>query len=88
MATLALTELADRAAAGQLPLDPRTAAAGAARRHSEMTRAILRGYELPDSEHIHAVRLPHSTFHGYVSLERSGGFDHSGQVEASWVKLF
>jgi AcrR family transcriptional regulator len=118
MATLALTELADRAAdalagragkqalvafanayrsyatqhpgryaAGQLRIDPESAAAGAAVRHSEMTRAILRGYELPEAEHIHAVRLLHSTFHGYVSLERTGGFDHSGQVEASWTKM-
>jgi AcrR family transcriptional regulator len=76
-----------RYAAGQLQLDPELPAAGAARRHSEMTRAILRGYDLPDSEHIHAVRLLHSTFHGYVSLERTGGFDHSGQVEASWTRL-
>jgi hypothetical protein len=52
-----------------------------------MTRAILRGYELPEPEHIHAVRLLHSTFHGFVSLERTGGFDYSGQVEASWTRL-
>lgn len=76
-----------RYAAGQLQLDPETAAASAAARHSEMTRAILRGYDLPEDEHIHAVRLLHSTFHGYVSLERTGGFDHSGQVEASWARL-
>lgn len=76
-----------RYAAGQVPLDPESPAADAARRHSEMTRAILRGYELPDAEHIHAIRLLHSTCHGYVSLERTGGFDHSGQVEASWTKI-
>jgi AcrR family transcriptional regulator len=76
-----------RYAAGQLRLDPDTAAAGAAGRHSELTRAILRGYELPESEHVHAVRLLHSAFHGYVSLERSGGFDHSGRTEDSWARL-
>ncbi len=76
-----------RYAAGQLPLDPQTAAASAARRHSDMTRAILRGYELPESEQVHAVRLLHSTFHGYVSLERSGGFDHSGRTDASWARV-
>ncbi|HYQ63834.1 TetR/AcrR family transcriptional regulator [Actinophytocola sp.] len=76
-----------RYAAGQLRLDPETAAVSAARRHSEMTRAILRGYDVPESEHDHAVRLLHSTFHGYVSLERAGGFDHSGDVEASWSRI-
>lgn len=74
-----------RYAAGQLPVSPATA--DAARRHSEMTRAILRGYELPEAEHIHAVRLLHSTFHGYVSLERAGGFAHSGEVAASWRRV-
>ena len=76
-----------RYAAAQLPLDPETAAASAARRHSDLTRAILRGYDLPQAEHNHAVRLLHSTFHGYVTLERSGGFDHSGDVEASWTRI-
>lgn len=76
-----------RYAAGRMRLDPATAAASAAGRHSEMTRAILRGYALPEDQEVHAVRLLHSTFHGYVSLERSGGFDHSGQVEASWERV-
>ncbi|MBP2335330.1 AcrR family transcriptional regulator [Saccharothrix coeruleofusca] len=76
-----------RYAAGQLRLDAETAAASAGRRHTEMTRAILRGYEVPESEQVHAVRLLHSAFHGYVSLERSGGFDHSGEIESSWDRL-
>lgn len=76
-----------RYAAGQLRLDPETAAASAAGRHSAMTRAILRGYDVPDGEHTHAVRLLASAFHGYVSLERTGGFDYSGDVEASWGRL-
>lgn len=76
-----------RYAAGQLRLDPETAAAGAAPRHSAMTKAILRGYDLPAAEEIHAVRLLHSTFHGYVSLEQSGGFDHSGEVATSWHRI-
>jgi AcrR family transcriptional regulator len=76
-----------RYAAAQLQLDPQTAAASAARRHSEMTKAILRGYQLPEPEQVHAVRLLHSAFHGYVTLERSGGFDHSGEVETSWDRL-
>jgi AcrR family transcriptional regulator len=74
-----------RHAAGQLPISPATA--DAARRHSELTRAILHGYGLPETEHVHAVRLLHSTFHGYVSLERAGGFDQSGDVAASWRRV-
>lgn len=76
-----------RYAAGQLRLDPETAVASAGPRHTAMTRAILRGYRLPEAEHVHAVRLLHSAFHGFVSLERSGGFDHSGVVEQSWARL-
>jgi AcrR family transcriptional regulator len=76
-----------RYTAAQLQLDPETAATSAARRHSDMTRAILRGYDLPETEHDHAVRLLHSTFHGYVTLERSGAFDHSGNVAASWTRI-
>jgi AcrR family transcriptional regulator len=76
-----------RYAAARLRLDPETAAGSAGRRHTEMTRAILRGYALPEAEHVHAVRLLHSTFHGYVSLEQSGGFDHTGQVAASWARV-
>lgn len=76
-----------RYAAGQVRLDASSPAAPAAVRHSAMTRAILRGYAVPEDEHVHAVRLLHSAFHGYVSLERSGGFDHSDDVDASWARL-
>ena len=76
-----------RYAAAQLHLDPATAATSAAGRHSAMTRAILRGYALPEAEHDHAVRLLHSTFHGFVTLERTGGFAYSGDIEASWTRV-
>ncbi|HEY0451387.1 TetR/AcrR family transcriptional regulator [Actinophytocola sp.] len=76
-----------RYAAAQLELDPATAVASAAGRHSEMTRAILRGYHLPEPDQTDAIRLLHSTFHGYVSLEAAGGFDHSPrEVGASWSR--
>jgi len=71
----------------QLELDAETAAASAGRRHSEMTRAILRGYRLSDPDQTDAVRMLHSTFHGYVSLERSGGFRHTPRsVDLSWSR--
>jgi AcrR family transcriptional regulator len=76
-----------RYTAMQIELDPETAAVGGARRHSDMTRAILRGYALPEPDQTDAIRLLHSTFHGYVSLERVGGFSHSPRdVEASWSR--
>ncbi|MFC0864352.1 TetR/AcrR family transcriptional regulator [Sphaerimonospora cavernae] len=60
---------------------------GAGVRHSEMTRALLRGYDLPEPDQTDAVRILHSTFHGYVSLERVGGFRrHPREVEASWSR--
>ncbi|WBB67116.1 TetR/AcrR family transcriptional regulator [Micromonospora sp. WMMD812] len=76
-----------RYAAMQMDIDPETAAASAARRHAEMTRAILRGYHLPEPDQTDAVRMLHSTFHGYVSLERSGGFRHTPRTtDASWAR--
>lgn len=77
-----------RYAAAQLRLDPATAAASAGRRHAELTRAILRGYDLAEPEQTHAVRLLGSTFHGYVSLELGGGFSHSApDTEQTWSRV-
>ncbi|WP_234376903.1 TetR/AcrR family transcriptional regulator [Streptomyces sp. TP-A0356] len=76
-----------RYTAAQLKLDPETAAMSAAGRHSEMTRAILRGYQLSEPDQTDAVRMLHSTFHGYVSLETAGGFRHHPRAaEASWSR--
>ncbi|MGP3949947.1 TetR/AcrR family transcriptional regulator [Streptomyces sp. 7N604] len=76
-----------RYAATQFRLDPETAAASAAGRHAEMTRAILRGYELPEAEQTHAVRLLHSTLYGYVSLETAEAFQHARGVDTSWDRV-
>jgi AcrR family transcriptional regulator len=66
-------------------LDPETPAGDAARRHSDLTRALLRGYHLPEPAQTDAIRLLHSTFHGYVTLEAAGLFDHTPrEVDASW----
>jgi AcrR family transcriptional regulator len=76
-----------RYAAAQLQLDRETAEASAARRHADMTRAILRGYRLAEPDQTDAVRLLHSTFHGYVSLERAGGFRHTPRTtDATWSR--
>ena len=95
----ALTALADvyrdyarehpgRYAAAQLRLDPETAAASAGPRHAEMTRAILRGYDLTEPDQTHAVRLLGSVFHGYVTLELAGGFSHSEPgSDVTWSRI-
>ncbi|MFD8498474.1 TetR/AcrR family transcriptional regulator [Amycolatopsis sp. NPDC059657] len=74
-----------RYAAAQLEIDPDSVAAEPARRHAALTRALLRGYGLAEPAETDAVRLLHSTFHGYVSLERGGGFSHQARgADASW----
>ncbi|MEU6914856.1 TetR/AcrR family transcriptional regulator [Streptomyces olindensis] len=77
-----------RYAAAQLRLDPATAAASAGVRHAQMTRALLRGYDLTEPDQTHAVRLLGSVFHGYVSLELGGGFSHSApDTDETWVRV-
>ena len=76
-----------RYAAAQLRLDPETAAASAGVRHAQMTRAILRGYDLTEPDQTHAVRLLGSVFHGYVTLELGGGFSHSApDTQETWSR--
>lgn len=76
-----------RYAAARLRLDPATAAASAGPRHAEMTRAVLRGYQLAEPDATHAVRLLGSVFHGFTSLELDGAFDHSEPPPAdSWER--
>ncbi|MFE9186387.1 TetR/AcrR family transcriptional regulator [Micromonospora haikouensis] len=77
-----------RYAAAQLRLDPATAAASAGVRHARMIRSILRGYDLTEPDQTHAVRLLGSVFHGYVSLELGGGFDHSApDTQETWTRI-
>jgi AcrR family transcriptional regulator len=73
-----------RYAAARLRVDPSSPAVDPALRNSELMRAILREYKLPEAEEVHAVRLLGSVFHGFASLEASGAFVHSGDVDASW----
>lgn len=75
-----------RYAAARFELDAETAAASAAPRHTEMIRALLRGYDLPEPGQTDAVRFLGGAFHGYVSLEMAGGFRHTPRdVDASWA---
>ncbi|MEU8516929.1 WHG domain-containing protein [Kitasatospora sp. NPDC048722] len=77
-----------RYAAARLQLDPETARASAAVRHSQMTRAILRGYDFVEPDETDAVRLLGSTFHGYVTLETGGSFAHTPRdTEDTWARI-
>ncbi|WP_131740237.1 TetR/AcrR family transcriptional regulator [Actinomadura roseirufa] len=77
-----------RYAAAQMRLDAAAAAASAGARHARMTRAVLRGYDLAEPDQTHAVRLLGSVFHGYVSLELGGGFDHSApDTQETWTRI-
>ncbi|MFI6922434.1 TetR/AcrR family transcriptional regulator [Nonomuraea spiralis] len=76
-----------RYAATQIELDSESLDLDAGRRHSDLTRAILRGYDLAEPDQTDAVRMLHSTLHGYVTLETAGGFRrHSRAADASWSR--
>ncbi|RSS66713.1 TetR/AcrR family transcriptional regulator [Streptomyces sp. WAC06614] len=77
-----------RYAATQYPLDRDTALASAGVRYARLTRAVLRGYDLPEPEQTHAVRMLGGLFHGYVGLETAGGFSHSApDSQESWERI-
>jgi AcrR family transcriptional regulator len=77
-----------RYAATRTPLSADSPAIAAGRRHAELTRSILRGYELDRTTTVHAVRLLGSVFHGFADLELSGGFAHSRpSASQSWVAI-
>jgi AcrR family transcriptional regulator len=46
--------------------------------------AMLRGYELHDDDAIHGVRMVRAALHGFVSLEREGGFAMPIDLEESY----
>ena len=74
-----------RWAAMQTPLDSATVARSAGPRHADMTRALLRGYDLAGEDQTHAVRLIGSVLRGFVDLEAAGVFDHSTPApDVSW----
>ncbi len=76
-----------RYAATRLPLEPADARGSAGPRHVELTAAVLRGYGVPDGEHVHAIRLLGAAIHGYIDLQRSGVFDHSHpDADTSWSR--
>jgi AcrR family transcriptional regulator len=71
-------------AAGSEP-DPEHAAAAA--ELVGVLVAVLRGYGLSDDDAIHAVRMLRAALHGFVSLEREGGFAIPIDVDESYRRL-
>ncbi|GAA0315008.1 TetR/AcrR family transcriptional regulator [Kineococcus aurantiacus] len=47
--------------------------------------AVLRGYDLPPAQQIHALRMLRSILHGYVTLEVSAGFQYSTDIDDSFT---
>src|SRR4051794_16851944 len=76
-----------RWAALQQPASDETAASPAAVRVAGLTLAVLRGYDLPESELVHVTRFLGATVNGFLALERSGGFGHRRpDPELSWQR--
>ena len=74
--------------AAQFRLEPADVVRSDGVRHSDMARAVLRGYDVPEAEHVHAVRLMGSLVAGFVRLESVGGFDHSAPTsQESWLRI-
>ncbi|WP_084522494.1 TetR/AcrR family transcriptional regulator [Nocardia inohanensis] len=81
-------EFPERYAATQIRMDPaEVAGEPALLRSIELTSAILRGYDLGETEGLDAARLLRSTFHGFATLESAGGFAHSRSPEDTWPHL-
>ncbi|WP_385643986.1 TetR/AcrR family transcriptional regulator [Streptomyces sp. SudanB91_2054] len=77
-----------RYAATQIRMDQSLVAdSPALRRTAEITHGMLRAYGLTEPDLTDAVRLLRSTFHGYCSLEATGGFGAPRDVRASWNKV-
>ncbi|MCC8454711.1 TetR/AcrR family transcriptional regulator [Streptomyces rochei] len=77
-----------RYAATQIRMDQALVAdSPALRRTAEITHGMLRAYGLTEPDLTDAVRLLRSTFHGYCSLEASGGFGAPRDVRASWDRV-
>ncbi|WP_067677525.1 TetR/AcrR family transcriptional regulator [Nocardia miyunensis] len=78
----------ERYAATQIRMDPAEVGEDPALLRSiELTTAVLRGYDLGETAGLDAARLLRSTFHGFATLEASGGFAHSRPAADSWPNI-
>ncbi|MFI0985769.1 TetR/AcrR family transcriptional regulator [Streptomyces exfoliatus] len=56
-------------------------------RNIELTYAVLRAYELEEPDLTDAVRFMRSTFHGFITIEATGGFGHPRDLDGSWRRV-
>ncbi|MDW5327102.1 TetR/AcrR family transcriptional regulator [Plantactinospora sp. KLBMP9567] len=69
----------------QRPAAASTVDSGAAGHLVRLTLAMLRGYQLPETELVHATRLLGATINGFLAIEANGGFGHrEPPPEVSW----
>ncbi|WP_283136316.1 TetR/AcrR family transcriptional regulator [Rhizohabitans arisaemae] len=73
-----------RYAAMLVRLDPAVAESSGHARGVETTYAVLRAYGLAEPDATDAARLLRSAFHGFISVEAGGGFNHPRDLQASW----
>ncbi|WP_194897537.1 TetR/AcrR family transcriptional regulator [Catenulispora pinisilvae] len=74
-----------RFAAARMPFPLDSPAADAARRNSDLNRALLRGYALGEPAETDAVRLLGATILGFVTLEAGGSYQHNPRpADDSW----
>jgi AcrR family transcriptional regulator len=69
------------------PAEPDQELQSAAERLLGTLAAILRGWNLEGDDTIDAIRIMRSALHGFVSLERHGGFALARSVDASFERL-
>jgi AcrR family transcriptional regulator len=62
-------------------------ATAAAERVVEVVVSVLRGYRLTGDDAVHATRAIRSALHGFVTLERGGGFALPLGLDESYARL-
>jgi AcrR family transcriptional regulator len=65
--------------------EPRQAEAG--REALGVFYAVIRGYDLEDTEATHAIRRMRAAAHGFATLEAGGGFGMPEDIETSYNEL-
>ncbi|HIY41557.1 MAG TPA: WHG domain-containing protein, partial [Candidatus Nocardiopsis merdipullorum] len=53
----------------------------------EVLSSVLRGFAIPEEQHVHVIRGLRSALHGFVDLEITGGFGLPEDVDTSFALL-
>jgi len=53
----------------------------------ELIAAVLRGYDIPEPDLVHAIRTVRCVLHGWCMLQLTNAFQWSGDVERSFEQL-